>query len=187
MAIEFHCEHCEKLVRAPDSEGGQMGKCPFCKGRTYIPAPVPDGEIPLVPLDDVEEKRRVRAAAEDAAIQRRLLKENARDRDYGAKPGFKRPDGAPTTSSASPPPTPPSGGGGHSRKQLAGLVVSYIEAMSQGNLDKAEKLTAQLAEDRRTSAGIVDDMMTEDLSAYGLPPLPRPVLLGFLRQLRGKL
>lgn len=183
MPIEFHCEHCNKVIHASDAEAGQMGKCPFCKGRTYIPRDEGgEGEIPLAPLDDVEERRRERSAAEDAAIQMKLLRDKARDRDPSGKPAFKRVD-VPSSSSSSV----TSSGSGASRKQITGAIVSYIEAMSTGNLEKAEKLTSQLSEDRRTTAGVIDEMMSEDLSAYGLPALPRPVLVGFLKQLRGRM
>jgi hypothetical protein len=34
---------------------------------------------------------------------------------------------------------------------------------------------------------MLDEMVSEDLTAYGFPTLPRPVLQGFLKQLRGRL
>lgn len=183
MPIEFHCEHCNKIIRASEAEAGQMGKCPHCKGRNYIPRSIGDdaGEIPLAPLDMAEERRRERSAAEDAAIQMKLLRDKARDRDAAGPKPFKRID-VPGPGSGTPP-----AADRPSKKHLAGAIVSFIEAMSTGNLDKAEKLTAQLLEDRRSAATVIDEMMSEDLSAYGLPPLPRPVLIGFLKQLRGRL
>ncbi|HWL95421.1 MAG TPA: hypothetical protein VNT79_18020 [Phycisphaerae bacterium] len=188
MPIEFHCEHCNLLIRAPEAEAGQIGKCPRCAGRNYVPMPEAErAEIPLAPLDEADERRRASAAAEDAAIQMKLLREQTRDRDPTAKPAFKRVDapgpgtGVPASGSSA------AAGSGTSRKQLAGMIVSFIEAMSAGNLEKADKLTAQLGEDRRMVSAIIDDMLSEDLAAYGLPTLPKPVLLGFLKQLRGRL
>ncbi|MBX3395523.1 MAG: hypothetical protein KF841_09155 [Phycisphaerae bacterium] len=195
MAIEFHCEHCNHLIRATESEAGRMGVCPHCKGRNYVPrAEAELGEIPLAPLDETEELRRQRSAQEDAALQMKLLKERARDRDMAGKPAFKRPDGLPTESAAST----PSGGRastsdsgvystGSSKKHLAGLIVSYVESMCSANLEKAEKLASQLGAERRLAAILIDEMLTEDLTGYGMPALPRPVLLGFLKQLRGRL
>ncbi len=39
MAIEFHCNFCDKLVKAPDDAGGKKGKCPSCQSVLYIPMP----------------------------------------------------------------------------------------------------------------------------------------------------
>lgn len=175
------------LIRAPESEGGKMGSCPHCKGRNYVPMFDADaGEIPIVPLDEAEERRRARAAAEDAAIQMRLLRERERDRDV-AKPAVRRADGpspAAASSTASQSTGQPTGA---SRKQLTGLIVTYIEAMSTGKLEKAESVATQLADDRRTVASIIDEMLTEDLTTYGMPSLPKPVLVGFIKQLRGRM
>jgi len=38
MTIKFHCEHCRRLVQAPDSAGGRRGTCPHCQGSNFIPA-----------------------------------------------------------------------------------------------------------------------------------------------------
>ena len=67
------------------------------------------------------------------------------------------------------------------------LVVTFIEAMSQGDLEKAGGLTRQLSGHKQRVGAILDELMTEDLTGYGLPALPRPVLLGFLKQLRLKM
>ncbi len=59
MSIEFHCEHCSKLIKAPNEAGGQNGKCPHCKAVNYIPMPQDEAEeLPLVPLDEADERRR---------------------------------------------------------------------------------------------------------------------------------
>ena len=39
MSIEIHCDHCGKLIKAPDDAGGQRGKCPYCHQSVYVPAP----------------------------------------------------------------------------------------------------------------------------------------------------
>ena len=177
MAIDFHCEHCGKLVKAPEAGGGRSGKCPHCQGVNYIPTADADaGELPLAPLDTGYERHRRQAAAEDAALQRRLLADRASPRETGGMKGVRRPDLSPTSS----PPT-------MSRKQLTSSIVSFITAMSKGDLDKADKLVGQMSGNRAQAAGILDAMMTEDLTGYGLLPLPRPVLVGFLKQLRMKL
>lgn len=178
MAIEFHCEHCNKLIRTPKSEAGQAGKCPYCKGRNYIPLPSDEsGELSLAPLDEDFERHRRRAAAEDAATQRKLLQERDTSRTKGRRPSLNRPA---VTRSTPPAPTT------RSDKQLTTSIVAFIEAMSSGTLDQAEQISSRLAPHRAAVNRILDDMLTQDLTGYGLPTLPRPVLLGFLKQLRAR-
>ena len=138
----------------------------------YIPAPADEGEIPLSPIDDADENRRQQITMEDAAYQRRLLHERALPIDTG-KADLRRP--------GSPPPAPPSS------KVLAGLIVKYVEALSAGHLEQAEEVAGQLSRQKSAAMNLLDELMGEDLSAYGLPILPRPVLMGFLKQLRSKL
>ena len=59
--------------------------------------------------------------------------------------------------------------------------------MSRGDLEKAEKLTAQLATQQAEVFQVLDELASDDLNTYGLPTLPRPVLVGFMKQLRSKL
>jgi phage FluMu protein Com len=180
LAIEFHCDHCNKLIKAPNEAGGNPGKCPHCQGVNYIPmAPESRDEIPLAPVDEEFEQRRRRAALEDAAVQQRLLKERATP----GEPGGKRRGELGAGSSHSP------GAGGQvlSSKQFTTLVVNYVEAMSQGTLEKAEEISQKLSRYPGEVSRVLDDMLREDLTAYGLPALPRPVLLGFLKQLRSRL
>ncbi len=181
MTIEFHCDHCGKTVQAPASAGGKNGKCPHCQAVNYIPLPDDEGgELPLVPLDEGDERRRRKATAEDFATRRRLLSEKSSPRDAGGRPKFRRPD-VPSGSSASS--TAP----GLPRKKLTSLVVSFVEAMSGGKLEAANAVAAQLAGHKAEVSRLLDDWLSEDLSGYGLPTLPKPVLMGFLKQLRGRL
>lgn len=181
MTMEFHCDHCGKAIQAPETAAGQNGKCPHCQAVNYIPLPEAEGgELPLVPLDDGDERRRRQASAEDIAIRKRLLADRASAVDAGGRPRFRRPDvgGGASSSSAK---------AGLSQKKLASLVVSFVEAMSGGKLDAANKLAAQMAGYRTEVSRLLDEWMGEDLSGYGMPALPRPVLVGFLKELRGRL
>ena len=181
VAVEFHCEHCNKLIKASLSTAGQTGKCPHCKGVNYIPLPEDEsGELPLAPLDEDFEKRRAQTAAEDAALVHKLLRESESPKERNRRKGFRRPD----VSTAAPAPVPPPP---MPRKQLTSLVVQFIEAMSQGQLERADKLVGELAGRKDQVRPILDELLTEDLSGYGLPALPRPVLVGFVKQLRTRL
>jgi DNA-directed RNA polymerase subunit RPC12/RpoP len=175
MAIEFHCEHCTQPVKAPDDAAGRPGKCPHCGNTVYIPLPAgaDEGEIPLAPLDADDERRRQEAVREAAAVQFQLLHERAMPGEPGAR---KSPRTEPPPSVTVP-----------LTKELNRLVVKYVEAMAGGRLEEAQKLVSSLTPSRLHAFSILDGMATENLSAYGLPALPRPVLLGFLKQLRSKL
>lgn len=179
MAIEFHCEHCNHLIKASPEAAGRTGKCPYCGGETYIPSPVEEdsGELPLAPLDQDDEQQRRKEAAEAAAVQRQLLREQAAP---GETKSRRRPPGPPTVAAEA--------AGRPSARQLNSLVAQYVEAMSEGRLERAGELTAEMSKHRSLVLPILDEVANENLSAsFGLPPLPRPVLQGFLKQLRTKL
>jgi len=176
MAIQLHCEHCNALIQAPETAAGRRGKCPHCNGVVYIPSlPSPEsdeGEIPLAPLDEEEERERLRAEAEAARLQAELLHE----RSVPGEPGQRRPSRSIETPAEAAARMP--------AKEINRLIVQYVEAMAGGHLDSAEKLVGKLLPARLNTLTALDGMMSEDLAAYGLPALPRPVLLGFLKQLR---
>ncbi len=176
MAIEFHCEHCNHLIKASLEVAGQTGKCPRCGVETYLPRPVEeDEELPLEPLDEEFERHRRQSAQEDAAYQRKLLQEQA-------IPGEKR---RPRTGSSTE--STPGGAEQASSRRLVKQVVAYLEAMGNGQLEQAEELAKELAKNKTATAAILDGMEADDLAGYGLPTLPRPVFLGFLNQLRTRL
>ena len=179
MAIEFHCNHCNHQIKAPDEAAGRQGKCPHCGGVNYVPRPMTpnEGELDLAPLDDEEEKKRQRASREDAAYQWKLLHEKSIPGDMPGK-GVKRPSGASGGASSAPP--PPS-------RHIASLIVRFVESMSGGKLQQADEVANQLSGHRMQAIAMLDEMAAEDLTAYGFPTLPRPVLQGFLKQLRGRL
>lgn len=39
MTIEFHCPHCDKLLKTPDHKAGVSAKCPGCGKRLTVPQP----------------------------------------------------------------------------------------------------------------------------------------------------
>lgn len=175
--VEFHCEHCGKLIRAPENAGGQTGKCPHCKGMNYIPLPPEEvGEIPLAPLDEAEERRRRQSAVEDSELMRNVLHERDTPGEPTRRRQFRRPD-APAQTPAVAPLSP---------KQLTSAIVSFIEAMSLGQLEKADEMARRLSGHGQQVNKILDNLQSENMAGYGLPSLPRPVLLGFVKQLRAR-
>ena len=66
------------------------------------------------------------------------------------------------------------------------LVIEYALCMAKGNLSKAEELAAEI----RTSVAVAEEVM-QRLTVDEIPPprlakIPRPVLMGFFRQLRAR-
>lgn len=175
MTIEFHCEHCSKSVKAPADAGGHRGKCPHCKGTVYIPLQEEEGELSLAPLDPVAEQARRDAMRESVARQAELLRDTVAP---GERRPFKR--GARSTQGAAGP-------GKLSAKAMNTLIVAYVEAMARGDLARASSLAAQLSKDAGPALRTLEGMLAEELAGYGMPSLPRPVLKGFLTQLRREL
>lgn len=42
MTIEFHCPHCDKLLKTPDDKAGVRANCPGCGQLVTVPDPVPE-------------------------------------------------------------------------------------------------------------------------------------------------
>ena len=177
MDIEFHCEHCGKVVTAPEDAAGRRGKCPHCDRKVYIPYPSDEaqGELRLAPLDPEDERRRLKAHAEAVELQYRLLHEQA-------APGERRPRRNRFDGNAAAAPAAKM-----SRKELNRLLVEFVEAMGGGRLERADQAVGKMAKHKSQVLDILDGLATDELAAYGLPALPRPVLLGFLKQLRLRL
>lgn len=182
--IEIHCEHCNLKVSAPDSDGGQQAKCPHCGGMNYIP--LPEGaidEIPLAPIDEAAEQRRRQAFAEDMEIQRKLNKERAAP----GEPNRRRPR---SLDASAPPRAPaPPRASNISDKQVNSLVVNYIVAMAGGRLAEADGIVAQLAPHKTKVSATINEITSNSgvANGYGLPTLPKPVLLGFVKQLQARM
>jgi hypothetical protein len=169
MSIEFHCNHCGKLVRAPDDAGGKHGKCPACRQSVYIPMPADQIEpLEIAPVDESEERERDRLLKESQDLQRRLLEEREIPRG-----------------TATPPPSPgaqvmpPS-------LDIETLVIEYAEAMAAGNLEQAEQLAASIRADMDTAREVTQRLMLDEIPPERLAKIPRPVLVGFLKQLQAE-
>ncbi|MCA9243938.1 MAG: hypothetical protein KDA32_08300 [Phycisphaerales bacterium] len=172
-AIEFHCEHCGKHIRAPHSAGGTHGKCPSCHQDVYIPTP--DDELApmdLAPMDESEERRVSRLIEEERQLTHELLHE----RDV-KRPGDKTPPKPPTRPASEEPLL-----SDHDLEHLAG---EYVAKMAAGRLAEAEKLAATIRRHGARAKPIVEHLMADELPPVGAESVPRPVILGFLKQLLG--
>ena len=170
MPIELHCDHCGTLVRAPDDAGGKHGKCPTCHQSVYIPMPDEQLEpLDIAPVDDVSESEQARLRKEALELQRRLMKEK------------DLPPPGPAVRSARPPDQvriP--------RMDMETLLIEYARAMAAGNLEQAEQYANDIRVDLDAADEIIQRIVSDDIPPDELAQIPRPVLVGFFKQLQGK-
>ncbi|MHC4064839.1 MAG: hypothetical protein ACYSUQ_02630 [Planctomycetota bacterium] len=176
MSIEFHCTHCTKLIRAPREHGGKRGKCPYCKQSVYVPtAPDELDEIPLAPMDQDDEQRRKELEAESQRVQRALLGERG---EPPPESGRRSQSGAET---AMPPPRPGDG------QEIAPLVLNYVTAMRDSNLDEADRICLSLRAQADAARNHVQRLLVDELPPPGLEGFPPALFKGFLRTLLDRL
>lgn len=186
MAIEFHCPFCGKPIRAPDSAGGKHGQCPSCHQTVYVPtADITDDEILSVePLDMKAERERLAAEKKARELQRRVLHEreapperagdvDARRRAAGAALG----GGAARPAAAAGPMIRP-------KADLERMIKEYVLAMAGGKLDRAERLAAEIHANMALAEEIIQRLTVDEIPPQELAHIPRPVLIGFFKQLR---
>jgi phage FluMu protein Com len=167
MSIQFRCEGCGKLVQAPDSAGGRQGKCPACGHIMYVPLPPEQREeVPVAEEDPQEEKQRRRLLKES----QEALGEVAREHKVGIE-----------TQGAAAPSSRTTAG------DMESLIVAYALAMADGQLDRADRLSAQITQDPDRAHEAMERISQEQPARAELAGLPRPVLVGFLKQLRSQL
>jgi phage FluMu protein Com len=195
MPIKFHCEHCGKSISAPDGGGGHKGKCPSCGMIVYVPAPEAE-EIDLAPMDESEERSRQRLIEEDLKREHDLLMAQGRTEKTDDPPvdiDERHGEGGvvlPPVSNVSPPPLPAGGGSksgaakGPSTQDLRDLVVSYLAAMADGQLDVAQGIVARLKAEPRAARIALDQFISDPVSDPRIATLPPPVRGGFLKQLQ---
>lgn len=172
MPIEFHCEHCGKLIRTSEENAGRRGTCPSCHQSVYIPTPDDQLEPLRVLPEDEEEERRERQLIEEARnLARRLMAE----RDT-------LPEGPP----ASGPRAAPEGDARLARALMEEQIIEYIRCMARGDLTRAQNLAAEIRQDPRLANEVIQRLTADAMLPAELDEIPRPVVIGFLKQLREK-
>jgi len=166
MSITFECGNCRKTIKAPDDAGGKRGKCPHCGHGVFIPNPAGQEEdiIPLAPLDEEEEQRRKKMTEE-------LLKYE--------KMFYEGED--------SSPPVPMEHRENLTAEDFHHFVVNYLLDMQHGNLERARMHVEKMKPFRDLAVAAVDDFAAGRAQEPALGPIPKPVLAGFLRQLKREL
>ncbi len=166
MPITFRCEGCQKDVTAPDAAAGKRGRCPFCGHLNAIPHLVDeddDDAIPLAPLDEEEERR--------AAEERRTLYEQ--EQELLAETG-------------GPAVIPLDHRDDLTSEDLHHFVVNYCVDLADGKLPRAEQNVDQLRHHGMLGVEAVDDFIEGMADEMGLERIPKPVLMGFLKELKAR-
>ncbi len=182
MAIEFHCNFCGKLVKAPDEAGGKKGKCPACQNVLYVP--MPEGavdEFDLAPVDEQEEKKRRQMEEQARAAERALLKEKNLPPE-GAAATRSRSGGRP----AAPPPPPPASAP-ETPDDIEFLVIEWVRSMADGDLGDADRSMMQLQKSRGPARQAVEKIAISEPPPASLENVPRPVLNRYFKMLRDQL
>lgn len=168
MAIEFHCEHCGKKIKAPTEHAGKRGKCPGCQQSVYIPTPPDEIEpLELAPVDEAAEREKRRLEEES-----RKVSEAIRGDKTEVPPERPRATGA----------TPV--GDVRLRPDMETLVTEYARCMADGKLTEADEFATDIRADWERAQEVIDRITMDDLPPARLSKIPKPVLVGFLKQLR---
>lgn len=194
MPIELHCDHCGKLVRAPDDAAGKRGVCPSCHQSVYIPTPSGQLEpLPIEPVDSDAERERQRLLRESQDLVSRVLHDREATGDAargrGSAPGAtaRTPAGtapgaptrppagsAPAPAAAPPPPV-----------DVRKLIIQYARAMADGELAVADRLAQHIRRDMKRAEDVMQEITLDELPPAEIANVPRPVLVGFFKTLRG--
>ena len=166
MPIEFHCEHCGKLIKAPDESAGRRGKCPYCQQSNYIPQPVDESELPpLEPEDEGYEKHRREEVERLLRLERDVQAE--RDGEAPGPPLEQRDDVAP--------------------EDVHHFVVNFCVALADGKLEKADQHARKLRRFRGVAEEAVLDFQNGKVEEPALNAIPPRVLKGMLKELQDRL
>jgi len=165
MNISFHCEHCGRKIEAQDSAGGKWGKCPACHNKIYVPAPEPEDQLDLAPIDENEEKRKERLMAETYRITQDILSEQKVPEGSAADALFPR----------------------LSDEELKKKIVNYLRQIADGKLNNAEPLGREIAASGKQSLDILDEIALSDMPDPKLSDIPQQVLSGLIRNLRERI
>lgn len=167
MTIQFHCEHCGKLVEAPDEAGGKRGKCPYCHLGNFIPPAESGEELDLAPLDEDFERQRKEEINKLLDAERDLLDETSHTEQA---PRLSQKESSEI-----------------SAVDLHHHVVNYCLDMFAGNLERAETHVDRLRQHRRLAQQAVADFLSGHVLEPALDKVPVKLQQGFLKTLSDQL
>jgi len=162
MTIRFECSGCGKDVTAPDAAAGKKGKCPSCGNVNKIPSPGEDDDlIPLAPIDEEEESRHKEQVHALYEQEQSLL-----------------------DVTGGPLPIPLDQRENLSSEELHHFVVNFCLDMADGKLARAGRHAEQLKRYGPIGIQAINDFITGMATEPAMDHIPRPVLHGFLKELR---
>jgi hypothetical protein len=168
MAIEFHCEHCGKKIKAPSEHAGKRGKCPGCEQSVYIPTPPDEIEpLRLAPVDEAAEREKQRLEEESRRVTDAIRSDKTEVPTEQSRPAMAAPVGDVRL-----------------RPDMETLVTEYARCMANGKLAEAEEFATDIRADWERAQEVIDRITMDDLPPAKLSKIPKPVLVGFLKQLR---
>jgi uncharacterized Zn finger protein (UPF0148 family) len=171
MNVDLSCEKCGHPMQFPREQAGRIGKCPRCGNDVYIPTPVDEiEELALAPEDQSEEQRERQLQDERRRLDRILAQERD-DQPGGAAAG---------TASARREK-------GVGRTSVKGVVMTYLTAMRDSDLQRAEEALALLATRRDEVLRVIDQLAADQIPPAEMSNVPPGVFQGFLKSLRSRL
>lgn len=168
MAIEFHCEHCNHMVRTAAENAGKQGRCPYCNNTVYIPTPSEQIEpLQLAPVDPRDEQERKRLIEESRRLAAQIRAEKDTLPPEVAKPPLPEPEGD-----------------FRLEVDVETLIIEYVLAMYAGDLNEAEEYAVEIRRHPERADEVIQRLTMDEIVPRRLGKVPHPVLVGFLRQLR---
>jgi phage FluMu protein Com len=169
MAIVFHCQFCNKEIRAADDAGGKWGKCPKCHNKVYVPSvdfDKEDEELKLAPIDTEDLKRKRELMAETYRLTQDILEEREIPGE-AAQPAGAMYD--------------------MDDEELKKNIILYMRQMAAGELDDAEQTAALISPFSKRVEKILDQISLSQIPEPQLAKISPSVLSGFIKSLRSKL
>lgn len=171
MPIEFRCEHCGTLVKAPDNAGGRHGRCPSCHQSVYIPSPEAEIEpLALEPVSENDELEQQRLFQESWELERRIIEERE----------------LPSSITEVPIPEPSADVFPPQKANVETLLIDYARAMAEGDLEQAEKVSREIHKDMRAAEEAIQRIVADEIPPPELVNIPHPVLVGFFKKLQAR-
>jgi hypothetical protein len=169
MAIVFHCQFCNKEIKAADDAGGKWGKCPKCHNKVYVPSvdfDKEDDELKLAPIDEEGMKREKELLAETYRLTQDILEERETPNDAAQPAGaiYEMDD-----------------------NELKKNVILYLRQMAAGELEDAEQTAILISPFSERVRMILDQISVSQIPEPQLTKISPSVLSGFIKSLRSKM
>lgn len=169
MAIVFHCQFCNKEIKAADDAGGKWGKCPKCHNKVYVPSvdfDKEEEELKLAPIDADDIKREKELMAETYRLTQDILEEREVPVDAAQPVGamYEMDD-----------------------DELKKNIILYLRQMAAGELEDAEQTAVLISPFNERAKKILDQISLSQIPEPQLAKISPIVLSGFIKSLRSKM